>query len=92
MEESFNSFMNDNPIYLAIFVIIFGIAIILYSLSNIKYSKKRMNELENEVKTDKSKYFNYGINKSIYTRAIISIIMAIGMIIYGLVLIVKNIL
>ncbi|PZU78443.1 MAG: hypothetical protein DI529_17905 [Chryseobacterium sp.] len=81
---NFDDFMKENPLIWGIFVICFGIILIFYSRNNITYSKKRMKELEDEVKTDNSKYFNYGINKSIYTRAIITIIIAVGMIIYGI--------
>lgn len=79
-----DNFLKENPIYLGLFFICIAIIGILYSLNNIKYSKKRMEELEDEVKTDNSKYFNYGINKSIYYRAIISILMGVGLIIYGI--------
>ncbi len=82
--DDFDKFLSNNPLYLGIIVICFATAIILYSLNNIKYSEKRIKELKEEVKTDRSKYFNYGINKSIYTRAIISIIMGVGLIIYGI--------
>jgi hypothetical protein len=50
----------------------------VYSINNTKYSKRRLKELELELKDDSSKYFNYGLNKSIFYRAIVSIIFGIG--------------
>lgn len=56
----------------------------MYSIKNTKYSKRRLKELELELKNDHSKYFNYGLNKSIFYRAIVSIIFGIGLVFYGI--------
>mgnify|MGYP003421367239 len=54
----------------------------MYSIKNTKYSKRRLKELELELKNDHSKYFNYGLNKSIFYRAIVSIILGIGFVFF----------
>jgi hypothetical protein len=54
----------------------------VYSIKNTKYSKRRLKELELELKNDHSKYFNYGLNKSIFYRAIVSIILGIGFVFF----------
>ena len=61
----------------------------MYSINNTKYSKRRLKELELELKDDSSKYFNYGLNKSIFYRAIVSIILGVGFVFYGFYIVFK---
>ena len=82
--NAFDLFMKDNPLIWWIFCLFFGLSIIVYSIKNTKYSKRRLKELELELKNDHSKYFNYGLNKSIFYRAIVSIILGIGFVFYGI--------
>ena len=82
--NAFDLFMKDNPLIWGIFCLIFGAIIIIYSLGNVKYAKERFKELKSELKDDSSKYFNYGLNKSIFYRAIVSIIFGIGFVLYGI--------
>ena len=80
--NAFDLFMKDNPLIWWIFCLFFGLSIIVYSIKNTKYSKRRLKELELELKNDHSKYFNYGLNKSIFYRAIVSIILGIGFVFF----------
>ena len=82
--NAFDLFMKDNPLIWGIFCLFFVLCIIVYSIKNTKYSKRRLKELELELKDDSSKYFNYGLNKSIFYRAIVSIIFGIGFVFYGI--------
>ena len=56
----------------------------MYSIKNTKYSKRRLKELELGLKNDHSKYFNYGLNKCFFYRAIVSTILGVGYVFYGI--------
>ena len=91
MNNHIDEYLNSHPFIDGIIEFIFGAILIIYSLGNIKYSEKRMKVLTEEAKTDKSKYFNLGLIVDVKWHAIISILMGVGLIIYGMVLIIENV-
>lgn len=91
MGNNIDEYLNLHPFIDGIIEFTFGVILIIYSLSNMKYSEKRMKILKEEAKTDKSKYFNLGLIVDVKWHAIISILMGVGLIIYGMVLIIENV-
>ena len=88
---TFDEYMNSHPFIDGIFALAVGLGIIIYSFNNIKYSEKRMKILKEEVQKDKSKFFNLGILLDVKWRAIMSILIGLGLIIYGIVVVIENV-